>query len=56
MQSLTVKLERERETKTTVRYREPAESDPQRMGIVYIPKSTLKELGDPSTLKLSLAA
>jgi hypothetical protein len=44
--SVSVTLEPERETKNTVRFREAVEDGEQAIiGILYVPKPTLKEMG-----------
>lgn len=50
---LQIELERQRETKNKVRFEEPGEQD--RLGTLYVPKATLKELGDPDRLTVTLA-
>jgi hypothetical protein len=49
---IDVVLELEKETKRTIRYVEPG--DDPRVGTIYVPKSTLAELGNPKILKLTL--
>ncbi len=51
---ITVPFEREKETKNTVRFKERDEGD--RVGMIYVPKATVRELGDPAVLELTLAA
>jgi hypothetical protein len=51
--TLTVMLDREKETRNKVRFAEMG--DAEHVGMVYVPKSTLHELGDPERLELTLA-
>jgi hypothetical protein len=51
---MQVELVREKETKGTFRYAE--ESEHPLIGMVYIPKSTLDQLGNPERLKVTLEA
>ncbi len=53
---MQVVLEREKETKNTVRFREPDGDGEQQLGIIYVPKSTVSALGDPALLQITLAA
>jgi len=46
---LTLRFERERETKNTIRYRELADSD-YVVGSLYVLKAELARLGDPPEL------
>jgi hypothetical protein len=50
----TVVLEREKETKATIRYQEIDGGEDLRM--VYVPKPTLAQLGNPDRLEITLAA
>jgi hypothetical protein len=49
---VTVPLEREKETKNTVRFK----GDDDRLGMIYVPKQTVRQLGDPATLQVTLLA
>ncbi len=51
--TVTIIIERERETKRTVRYKEQGEDG--RIGIVYVPKGTLDELGNPDQIELTFS-
>jgi hypothetical protein len=52
--TVTVLLEREKETKNKVRFAEVG--DRGLFGTLYVPKSTLTELGDPAQLEVSVQA
>lgn len=52
--AVRVVLEREKETKRTVRYVEPG--DDAMVGTLYVPKSTLSQLGNPERLEITLAS
>lgn len=52
MSTVTVVVEFDRETTNTRRYIEVA-NEPL-IGTLYVPKSTLKQLGDPAPEKLSV--
>lgn len=47
MSKVTVAFEMEKETKNTIRFTErvPGPLDTPKVGTVYVPKSTLKEIG-----------
>lgn len=47
MAKTTVKFEMEKDTKNTIRFKEkvPGPLDTPKVGTVYVPKSTLKEIG-----------
>lgn len=47
MSKVTVKFDMEKETKNTIRFTEhvPGPLDTPKVGTVYVPKSTLKEIG-----------
>lgn len=47
MSKVTVKFEMEKDTKNTIRFKEvvPGPLDTPKVGTVYVPKSTLKEIG-----------
>jgi hypothetical protein len=53
---LEITMIQERETKNTVRFSEQAVADqPERLGTLYVPKSTLAELKNPTTIVVTLA-
>lgn len=54
--SYTVILDREKETKSTWRYKERQviPTDQPTIGLVYIPKTTLKKLRNPKSIKITL--
>lgn len=47
MSKVTVKFELEKETKNTIRFKEVVADmlDTPKVGTIYVPKSTLKEIG-----------
>lgn len=47
MSKITVSFEMEKETKNTIRFNEVVESilDTAKVGTIYVPKATLKEIG-----------
>lgn len=47
MSKVTVKFEMEKDTKNTIRFKEavPGPLDIPKVGTVYVPKTTLKEIG-----------
>ena len=47
MSKVTVKFEMEKDTKNTIRFKEvvPGPLDTPKVGTVYVPKATLKEIG-----------
>lgn len=47
MAKVTVKLEMEKDTKNTIRFKEvvPGPLDTPKLGTIYVPKTTLKEIG-----------
>lgn len=47
MAKTTVKFEMEKDTKSTIRFKEvvPGPLDTPKVGTIYVPKSTLKEIG-----------
>lgn len=53
---LTVVLDREKETKNTVRFaeRENAEGLPPVLGTVYVQKYAVRRLGDPSSIRVTV--
>jgi hypothetical protein len=51
---VTVQFDKERETKNTVRYAEAGEEG--RLGTIYVPKSTLAEIGEPDTIRVTIEA
>jgi hypothetical protein len=53
--SVTVELVREKETKNTIRFAEDGEEDSRRVGMIYLPKSTVAGLGDPDRIALTVA-
>lgn len=52
MSAIIVVMEFDRETKRTRRYTETA--DEPLIGTLYVPKSTLEQLGEPEPQKLSV--
>lgn len=52
MSAVIVVMEFDRETKRTRRYAETG--DEPLIGVLYVPKSTLKKLGEPEAQKLSV--
>ncbi len=52
--SVVVALVWEKETKSTVRFKATTDTAP--VGILYVPKTTLAQLGNPVTLLLTLTA
>jgi hypothetical protein len=52
--SITIQLEKERETKNTVRYAEASEEP--KLGTLYVPKATLAEIGDPKSIRVTVEA
>ncbi len=53
---LTVRFERERETKNTVRYQELADAGEAVIGTLYVRKTELSRLGDPHELTVVVRA
>lgn len=51
---MQVTLQREKETKNKVRFQEVG--DEQLIGMQYVPKETLRKLGDPDTITLTVEA
>lgn len=51
---MQVQLEREKETKNKVRFQEVGGED--LIGILYVPKTSLRQLGDPDRITLTVAA
>lgn len=51
---ITAEFEREKETKNTIRYVETA--DPPKVGMIYMPRKTLEQLGDPERLTITIDA
>jgi hypothetical protein len=49
---LTLRFERERETKNTIRYQELAEDSEYVVGSLYVRKAELARLGDPHELTI----
>lgn len=49
---MQVQLEREKETKNKVRFQEVGDGD--LVGTVYVPKESLRRLGNPDLLTLTL--
>ena len=58
MESITIHLRKERETKNTIRFEELEndEGNPPLVGTLYVQKWALKRLGDPERLTLRLEA
>ncbi len=53
---LTLRFERERETKNTIRYQELAEGSEYVVGSLYVRKAELARLGDPRELTVIVRA
>ena len=53
---LTLRFERERETKNTIRYQELAEDGEHIVGSLYVRKAELARLGDPRELTVIVCA
>ena len=53
---LTLRFERERETKNTIRYQELAEDGEHVVGSLYVRKAELARLGDPQELTVIVRA
>jgi hypothetical protein len=53
-EQLTVHLERERETKNKVRFRELGDETEHVMGALYVSKPELARIGDPSRLTVTV--
>lgn len=51
--SVTVSMSYDKETSRTIRYKEDSETP--RIGVLYVPKSTLNEMGDPQEITVSIA-
>ena len=58
MESITIRLRKERETKNTIRFEEMEneEGNPPLVGTLYVQKWALKGLGDPERLTLRVEA
>ena len=58
MESITIHLRKERETKNTIRFEEleNEEGNPPLIGTLYVQKWALKRLGNPEVLTLHLEA
>ena len=58
MESITIRLRKERETKNTIRFEEMEneEGNPPLVGTLYVQKWALKRLGNPERLTLRLEA
>lgn len=56
MSKVTVQFELEKETKNTIRFKEVTKDflDTPKVGTVYIPKSTLKDIGYQPGQKLNM--
>lgn len=56
MNKITVSFEMEKDTKNTIRFREvvPGPLDTPKIGTIYVPKVTLKEIGYEVGKKLSI--
>lgn len=56
MSKVTVTFEMEKDTKNTIRFKEsvPGPLDVPKVGTVYVPKTTLKEIGYEPGQKLSM--
>ncbi len=55
MEPLEVTLRRARETKSTARHEEPESDQLLVIGTLYVQEWTLKRLGDPGTLTVTIA-
>lgn len=54
--SVTVTLVQDKETPGTIRYQEPKSPDkPALIGTLYVPKTTIAELGNPSSISVTVA-
>jgi hypothetical protein len=51
---VTVTMTLDKETTRTIRYKEDTENP--RIGVIYIPKATLAELGDPQEITVTISA
>ena len=58
MESITIHLRKERETKNTIRFEEleNEEGNPPLIGTLYVQKWALKRLGNPEKVTLRLEA
>ena len=56
MAKVTVNFEMEKETKNTIRFKEVVADllDTPKVGTIYVPKATLKEIGYTQDSKLSM--
>lgn len=56
MNKITVSFEMEKDTKNTIRFKEvvPGPLDTPKIGTIYVPKVTLKEIGYEVGKKLSI--
>lgn len=56
MAKVTVKFEMEKDTKNTIRFKEvvPGPLDTPKVGTIYVPKATLKEIGYEVGKQLSM--
>jgi len=53
---LTANLTREKETKNTIKFAENERDDgPPVVGTLYVQKYALKQLGNPETIKITIA-
>ena len=55
-EELTLRFERERETKNTIRYQELTEDGEHIVGSLYVRKAELARLGDPRELTVIVRA
>jgi hypothetical protein len=54
--NVTVRLDKERETKNTVRFAEVGDEDALLIGTIYVPKATLDAIGNPDVIEVTIAA
>jgi hypothetical protein len=55
-EKVTVEFDREKETKTAIRFSEVESDEPERMGTLYVKKYLLKRMGDPKRITVTLEA
>lgn len=54
--TISVSMNRERDTKNTVRFAEEGEREDQQLGTIYLPKRTLADLGNPKSVTVTIEA
>jgi hypothetical protein len=55
--TVTVTLIQDKETENTIRFQEPkSPSKPALIGTLYVPKTTIADLGNPSSITVTVAA